>query len=224
MMQNVLVPVSNNLSRETQRLVIRFAAAMAEKLEAAERKGRGGWEHSDWRNECIEQLHVHLAKGDPVDVANFCAFMWHHKWPTGTQAAQWRADGETDPHGNRYNCERASLAMGHLTDDELANGAYLNYDRFPPPSEILAGNAHSPIAWMTAVKDRIRWLSRMLTGATTREAQQNAALVALAGNLLASLRLAEDFMAGFEDDEMQEGINERLANIRNTIKEAEALL
>jgi len=61
--------------------------------------------------------------------------------------------------------------MGHLTDDELANGAFMNYDRkITEPGaieQIIAGTRHSPIAWMTAVKDRIRWLSRRLVEATT---------------------------------------------------------
>lgn len=80
----------------------------------------------------------------------------------GTPGAQWRQDGEPDPHGTRYDCERAELAMGSLTDDELANGAFMNYDRPLNIEGILAGTHQSPIAWMTATKDRIRWLSRAL--------------------------------------------------------------
>jgi hypothetical protein len=52
--------------------------------------------------------------------------------------------------------------MGHLTDDELANGAFMHYDVYPPIQSIIVGKAHMPNAWMTAVKDRIRWLSRAL--------------------------------------------------------------
>lgn len=39
----------------------------------------------------------------------------------------------------------------------------------------------------------------------------------LINNLLTACELAEDFMAGFEDDESQTGINERLHSIRNAI-------
>lgn len=85
--------------------------------------------------------------------------------PEGTPGAAWRANGEPDPHGDRYNCERAALSMGHLTDDELANGAFLNYDAPLNLEGILAGTHSAPIAWMTAVKDRIRWLSRQLAAA-----------------------------------------------------------
>jgi hypothetical protein len=79
-----------------------------------------------------------------------------------TPAATWRVNGEPDPHDNRYDCERAALTMGGLTDDELANAAFLNYDRRPDFQAMIEGRAFSPIVYMTAVKDRIRWLSRAL--------------------------------------------------------------
>ncbi len=81
-----------------------------------------------------------------------------------TPAAVWRDNCEPDPHGNRYDCERAALCMGDLSDDELANGAFLNYDQPLNIEAVMASKPdyHPPIAWMTAVKDRIRWLSRKL--------------------------------------------------------------
>ena len=85
-----------------------------------------------------------------------------------TPSATWRAEGKPDPHGVIYDCERAKLCMGGLTDDELANGAFMNYDVRPPLQAIIEGKAFSPIAWMTAVKDRIRWLSRRLVESTDR--------------------------------------------------------
>lgn len=36
-------------------------------------------------------------------------------------------------------------------------------------------------------------------------------------DLLTALQLAEDFMAGFEGDELQDGIDQRLATIRSAI-------
>lgn len=82
-----------------------------------------------------------------------------------TPAARWAANGEPDPHGDSYDCERADLTMGNLTDDELANAAFMHYDSRPSIDDIMAGKAHMPIAYMTAVKERIRWLSRALTKA-----------------------------------------------------------
>lgn len=81
-----------------------------------------------------------------------------------TPSSRWKINGEPDPHAGQYDGERAALAMGNLTDDELANGAFMNYDRPLDVEAILARKPgyFSPIAWMTAVKERIRWLSRSL--------------------------------------------------------------
>ncbi|WP_349609114.1 hypothetical protein [Cupriavidus sp. DF5525] len=87
-----------------------------------------------------------------------------------TPAATWRANGEPDPHGDYYDRERATLPMGKLTDDELANGAFMNYDHRPSLEDLLAGKRFMPIVWMTAVKDRIRWLSRALVKAQAASA------------------------------------------------------
>jgi hypothetical protein len=86
-----------------------------------------------------------------------------------TPSFRWRLNGAPDPHGNHYDCERAKLTLGSLSDDELANGAFMNYDSPLNVQGILAGTHHSPIAWMTAVKDRIRWLSRALQQAQAAE-------------------------------------------------------
>lgn len=85
-----------------------------------------------------------------------------------TPASQWHKAGEPDIHGDRYDCERAALGLGDLTDDALANGAFLNYDRRLSLGDMLnpKPGQHPPIVWMTAVKDRIRWLSRRLVEAT----------------------------------------------------------
>jgi len=68
------------LHPRTMDLVQRFAIALAEKLTAAERKHgySDGWADPDWMDECREKLVKHVAKGDPRDVAAFCAFLWHH--------------------------------------------------------------------------------------------------------------------------------------------------
>lgn len=63
-----------------------------------------------------------------------------------TPAARWRDAGNPDPHGTRYDCERAKLPGGDLTDDELANQVFLEPN----------------IANLTLAKERIRWLSRQI--------------------------------------------------------------
>lgn len=80
-----------------------------------------------------------------------------------TPSSRWHERGQPDPHETRYDCARVDLAMGKLTDDELANGVYLWGDGThgrPALQDVIDGKAHMPIAWLTAAKDRIRWLSR----------------------------------------------------------------
>jgi Zn finger protein HypA/HybF involved in hydrogenase expression len=79
-----------------------------------------------------------------------------------TPSSRWAADGLPDPHGDRYDCERAALALGHLTDDELANAVYLHGNEQPSMADLVAGKALSGIVYLTAAKERIRWLSRAL--------------------------------------------------------------
>jgi Lon protease-like protein len=68
------------LHPDTEALVQRFAEAMRNKLAKAERKyGYSNlWKNDDWLDECRAKLIDHLHKGDPLDVANYCAFLWHH--------------------------------------------------------------------------------------------------------------------------------------------------
>ncbi len=56
--------------------VDRFAAEMKAKLAVARAKGRGGWEQCA-PAELSAMLREHVDKGDPRDVANFCAFLWN---------------------------------------------------------------------------------------------------------------------------------------------------
>ena len=96
---------------------------------------------------------------------------------TSTPSSHWHANGEPDPHGARYNCERSQLAYGQHTDDELANAVYLCDHR----------NDLRSMALLTAAKERIRWLSRSLT----REVAQNA-------ELIEALRIARQYVAAYE--------------------------
>lgn len=79
-----------------------------------------------------------------------------------TPSSRWAAHGLPDPHGDRYDCERAALALGHLTDDELANAVYLHGNEQPSMADLVAGKALSGIVYLKAAKERIRWLSRAL--------------------------------------------------------------
>jgi len=68
--------IAINITHDDDNAVGLLAMAMVTKLAKARAKGRSGWDTP----ECTQQhlsnlLREHVAKGDPVDVANFCAFL-----------------------------------------------------------------------------------------------------------------------------------------------------
>lgn len=65
-------------------LVARFSNALLKKLRLAQANGRSGWERDDWEDDCRRGMLAHIEKGDPRDVAAYCAFMWHHGWVTAS--------------------------------------------------------------------------------------------------------------------------------------------
>ena len=66
----------------TTTLVRDFAEAMAKKLRDSEIKHgwTANWMRQDWRDELASELLRHVRKGDPIDVAAYCAFAWFHGW------------------------------------------------------------------------------------------------------------------------------------------------
>ena len=68
----------------TERLVNDFCSALKDKLLAAQIKYHydDGWRDSNWQQECLKKFKSHIEKGDPRDVAAYCAFMWFHGWTT----------------------------------------------------------------------------------------------------------------------------------------------
>ncbi|WP_319823379.1 hypothetical protein [Klebsiella quasipneumoniae] len=72
------------LHPDTQKLVTDFCTALAEKLYKAQLKYGydTDWKQDWWPSQCQAHFHQHIAKGDPRDVAAYCAFMWWHGWST----------------------------------------------------------------------------------------------------------------------------------------------
>lgn len=72
------------LHTDTQNLVANFSTALAEKLYKAQLKYGydADWKQDGWHTQCLAHFHQHIAKGDPRDVAAYCAFMWYHGWKT----------------------------------------------------------------------------------------------------------------------------------------------
>jgi hypothetical protein len=73
-----------DLHPDTKKLVADFSMALAEKLYKAQLKygHSDGWSYANWEIECQTAFHEHVEKGDPRDVAAYCAFMWFHNWRT----------------------------------------------------------------------------------------------------------------------------------------------
>jgi hypothetical protein len=91
----------NHLARPTEELVDRFAEALKAKLRASEAKygWRNGWIKPDWESNCQRELARHVGKGDPLDVAAYAAFCWHHGWLTASPLPpQSSASGGHSPH------------------------------------------------------------------------------------------------------------------------------
>lgn len=78
------------LHPDTAKLVTDFASALAEKLYKAQVKYgyEADWKRDGWPSQCQAHFHQHIAKGDPRDVAAYCAFMWFHGWKPELPASQ----------------------------------------------------------------------------------------------------------------------------------------
>jgi len=86
------------LHPDTNKLIGDFADALRYKLLDAQKKYgySNGWARTDWMDECRAKLREHVEKGDPRDVAAYCAFLWYHGESTAPSqpAAPVVADGE----------------------------------------------------------------------------------------------------------------------------------
>jgi len=84
-------------------------------------------------------------------------------------AMRWLAEGREDEFADYCDRKREDLPLADLSDDELGNYAYLYYDRSQEEelavmmTQLDENPKHvTKIAFMTAVKERLRWLSRQL--------------------------------------------------------------
>jgi hypothetical protein len=79
---NRKVDLSEELHPQTATLVNGFANALKAKLLKAQQKYgySDNWAKDDWEAVCRDELLRHITKGDPLDVAAYCAFMWKRGW------------------------------------------------------------------------------------------------------------------------------------------------
>jgi hypothetical protein len=84
----------------------------------------------------------------------------------------WLTNGTPDPFPEYPNRLREDLPMADFSDDALGNYAFMYYDRDVNAEVAVMMNPqgeHRPkIAFMTAIKERVRWLSRRLAIAEGR--------------------------------------------------------
>lgn len=101
--------VPEGLHPATRDLIAGFAKALAEKLHAAEKKYgySDGWLSQDWEEECRAHFLAHIGKGDPRDVAAYCAFMWKRGWQTISRPFEPHL-----PHDLRENVRKLRNAGG----------------------------------------------------------------------------------------------------------------
>lgn len=91
-----------------------FAKMMADKMALSRAKGRSGW---DDPNQCSvkylrQLLHEHVAKGDPVDVANICMMLQHYGASTATQSRPAKTD----------DIDARMIAAGMIPLSEMLSG------------------------------------------------------------------------------------------------------
>lgn len=115
------------LDPNTDDLVNRFAAALKRKLSMAAKKYgyTDNWRRTD-PQELREELHRHVDKGDPRDVAAFCAFLWHRNESTALGALYPQSaegtirctccDYPHQPWCGRIDKEGLRLALDYVTN------------------------------------------------------------------------------------------------------------
>ena len=68
------------------RLCFFFAIQLFDRLTRKRKKWGDKWQDKEYltQNDLIYHLQKQVNQGDPIDVAAYCAFAWHHQYKTGT--------------------------------------------------------------------------------------------------------------------------------------------
>lgn len=92
-------------TRRSRKLVKDFVNALSEKLAASEIKYGYSeeWANPDWSQECRHEFFKHIEKGDAIDVAIYCAFLWYHKLRTSPLPIPAKAVEEMHEMNDRWN-------------------------------------------------------------------------------------------------------------------------
>ena len=140
--------VPAELHPDTLKLVTDFCSALAEKLYKAQLKYGydADWKQDGWPSQCQADFQQHIAKGDPRDVAAYCAFMWYHGWKTEPAPVSL----PDEQHSERFNWTLGQWAEhvgGHYQGNDPAN--YYEFGSFMAVAAMLCqfGTVQQKIGW-----------------------------------------------------------------------------
>ena len=127
-----MINFPEGLHPSTVELVEGFTTALAEKLRRSEIKygWSDGWKDADWQEKCLEDFNHHIVKGDPRDVAAYCAFMWFHGWQTKrlNATAQPVSDGWASLLTDRQR-SIINFALHRFMNDAYSNASIVAQDK-----------------------------------------------------------------------------------------------
>lgn len=109
------------------------------------------------------ELSQELTTDEPLRRANRMASFLPPMTIRTTPSGRWREQDGVDPFPELINQERGALALGDLTDDEMAYAVFM-YGNMPADQNLEAMIKGDPcsIVYLKGAQDRIRWLSRHL--------------------------------------------------------------
>ena len=110
-----------------------------------------------------------------------------------TPFAKWIEDGDNDPHGNYYSQDVTNIACGHYPHYVVSFGI------------LHGGEGHSNIFWLTAGKERLRWLSRKLHSLTSDHIKINQRRASLLNGGMTDDQLANQFFLTEAKEDLQAG-------------------
>ncbi len=142
----------SELHHATADLVDRFAAELKSKLARAEAKYgyRDNWSRPGWEDELIESLVKHIQKGDPRDVAAYCAFAWHHGWSTSDAAGHLAPSHHLQPNREQIaKCIRRAVGDAWIGDAQAEVAAEAVLSLRPQPS----GETREAVARLASLAD-----------------------------------------------------------------------
>lgn len=127
--------------------VDRFARALKLKLAAARDKGRDGWSNDEpgMQQRLSDMLRMHVEKGDPRDVANFCMFL--HQRGEGISPADQAPAATTQTVRPAYGRYAIACICGAVEKDDCTCIQAAQSDAPRPSMQFTLGQAETLLAF-----------------------------------------------------------------------------